>query len=104
MRTNTASGVQTTYKTAMRGYKRVDNNPRSTYIAPGVPGTWLGFRQKSVHSEYDCPEEHKLGHAPHGLDEGLAACPPSPGRVNRCYVGRGKLWKMSDEQTGEPNK
>lgn len=63
----------------------------STYIAPGVPGPWLGLRQKSVDAEYHRAKEHKLGHTPHGLDKGSAACTLFSGRVNSRDVGRGKL-------------
>jgi hypothetical protein len=64
---------------------------RSTYIAPGVPGPWLGPRQISVDTEYHCAKEHKLSHATHGLDKGLAACTLFPSRVNSRDVGRSKL-------------
>ncbi len=72
----------------------------------GVPGLWLGLCQKSVDTEYHCAKEHKLSHATHGLDKGLAACAPLPGRVNRCDIGNGKFWKMSgvsrrENRTGE---
>jgi hypothetical protein len=63
----------------------------STYIAPGVPGPWLGLRQKSVDAEYHCAKEHKLGHATHGLDKGLAPYTLFPSRVNSRDVGNGKL-------------
>jgi hypothetical protein len=61
-----------------------------------VLASGLGFRQKSVHTEYHCANEHKLGHSTHGLDKDLAACALFPGRVNRRNVGRGKLWKISE--------
>jgi hypothetical protein len=69
-------------------YKKVANNP---HIAAGVPGTWLGFRHKGVYTQYRCAKKHKHGHDVHGPDEGIVACAPFPGRVNRRDVGNSKL-------------
>ena len=87
------SVVHTTYKPLCDAlaYKKVFNNPGSTYIAAGVPGSWLGFRHKGAYTENRCAKKHKYGHDVHGLDEGIVACAPFSGRVNRRDVGKGKL-------------
>lgn len=71
--------------------RKYTNNPRSTYIAPREPGAWLGFRHKGVHAKYRCAKKHKYGHDANGLDEGIVACAPFSGPVNRRYVGKSKL-------------